>query len=266
MTEENSVVSSTVETVATTVDPAQQAVSTETQAVEALPSLEMDFSSFPVAPEPTPQPNIDQSYAEVIKSVVAEAMAKSMPQPKVEEDPTADDFVSKRDLDRVRQEAEQSAFEKIRIMQENERIIQTAVIQSAAVEKSYTENVIKTLESNGIMISQDPVLQDAFALSLEYMKLNEAQKLGKPNGAQIFSDVEMANIVKKHWEVFSNRIGARRSGNNPSTASRSAALNNINGQQDQSKPDVDPYQSFMEKKQAGKDTLQDALSLLLKKK
>lgn len=225
------------------------------------PSQLVDLSDFNAQPQiPVEQPQQEPDYANMIEEIVAKAIAKANKPAETDDGDEIVDTLTKKDLQAIKEAATQEALQNFMNYQQSMQVIQQNVYESQQVEKTYQDRVKDALKTRmNVDLDADPALRDVYNLSLQQMKMMEAQRLQRQQ--LVFTKQEMANIVNNHWQHFSkNYLGYTRSAPQPNMG-MSPAVNATVSQGIPSKQ-PDEYQTFLEKKKQNRETLTDAVKML----
>tara|TARA_R110000822_G_scaffold75493_5_gene181616 strand:+ start:101 stop:916 length:816 start_codon:yes stop_codon:yes gene_type:complete len=243
----------------------------EGEVAEEAPNLDIDFSSF--VPEEAPYVEPEVNYDSVIEGIVEKVLDKQKIKSVDEREDSDDDdmeYLSKKDLAEYTKKIQEEVFGKIQQQQQAETTIRQSYEQSQGIVQNYTNNFISNLSQRGIDLEANPMMKTSADLLLTQLKINYANSVGRMlinplTGKMdpVLSQQETGRIVKQHWEIFSkNYLPAIQPAQRAGTAPLGAGNAGIPGEA-QARGE-DEYSNFLAKKAAGTETMQDALSLLLK--
>ena len=237
------------------------------------PNLEMDFSN--IIPESQPEPEPEPDYDLVIENVVNKVLDKQKIKLNEDQEDSDDDdvqYMSKKELAEYSKKIEQDVLGKIQQQQQAQQTINQSHQDSLRVRNTYAQSLKTKLAENGIDLESNPQMQMNADMLFNTLKLQYAASVGRPLKNPITGEIdpiltaqETGNLVKQHWDIYSKSyLSGGQQQVRANTAPLGAGNNSIPGQalptgnQD--------YEQFMQKKAQGKETMGDAMSLLLKMK
>lgn len=274
---EEQIVNEVVEEVIETTEAEQQTedVTEAEAAIETKieePSFNMDFSdlSIPEVSEQPKEPDYDVVIENIVNKVLEQSKVKSI-EDKSEDDEDDMTYMTKKELAEYESKIEQKILAKLEEQQKAQQLVQKAVQGSLQVKQTYVDKIKKTLSSNGLSLDDNPQLQSAANMLFANLELSYAAQKGRlatdPATGQpmaILTADETKALARQHWDIFSKtylpgfKANPQKTVTNPLSAAGSGM---------KADPGVDnnsDFSKFMEKKAQGKETLSDALNLLLK--
>jgi len=244
---------------------------TQEETVQPQPTIDINFDEFGfdnTQPEPEP-PNYDHVISEIVQKTL-EAQKIKAQEDKSDDDADDMTYLSKKELAEYETKIEQKILNKIQEEQKAQKVVYESIQNSHIVKQTYANKVKESLLKNGIDLDQNPQLKSAADLLYNNLELSFAaqnQRLAKdPRTGQpiaVLTPQETQALIKQHWDIFSKTYlpGFRNIAPKPNTSPLGAGATSVPG--DVPKQN-DAFAQFMAKKSEGKETMQDALNLLLK--
>ena len=255
---------------------AQQAQEEQEQGAEEQPEakepdFEMDFSDIPSTEPAKEEPDYDKVIEEIVQKTLEKQKVKEVSD---KEDSDDDDvtYLTKKELAEYTKKIEQEIFGKMQKQTEAQRMVHENIMGSQQIKTSYGQKMNKKLEENNIKLEENPQLKMAADMLFQNMEMSLAAQKGRlvtdPESGRpvpVLTKEETASLTKQHWDIFTKtylpgyqptKVQAKT---NPLGAGAAAT-----GKEPETAAPNDDYQQFLQKKAAGKETMQDALNLLLK--